>query len=217
MLLLEVSVIEFSSPVSSSHSPSRTQINFTVAIDFTASNGEWSSLQSFRVCVRRVRTDRRALWSWHVQFQNRSAQIHKQACGRADGQTQGRVPYPAGCSSCPQCSVNKDYNRLSHWSEMKGVKSSTWQSLWNLITVFVSLITVTQSVLWDVSTQSWITDIKSVKTRWYAVLIALTKTQRLKKKFVCFRIPANSSVLLGFQNVSLRRVRSTHFYMKKES
>lgn len=83
----------------------------------------------------------------------------------ADGQTRGRVPYPAGCGSsrCPQCSVNKDYNRLSHWSEMKGVKSSTWQSLWNLITVFVSLITVTQSVLWDASTQGWITDIKSVK------------------------------------------------------
>lgn len=31
--------------------PSRTQINFTVAIDFTASNGEWWSLQRFRVNV----------------------------------------------------------------------------------------------------------------------------------------------------------------------
>lgn len=160
-----VSVIEFSSPVSSSRSPSRTQINFTVAIDFTASNGEWSSPQSFRVCVSRVRTDHRALWSWHVQFQNRSAQIHKQARGRTSAWT---CPVPSGVQlfqegRCPQCSVNKDYNRLSHWSEMKGVKSSTWQSLWNLITVFVSLITVTQSVPWDVSTQSWITHIKSVK------------------------------------------------------
>lgn len=164
--------------MSSSRSPSRTQINFTVAIDFTASNGELSSLQSFPVCVRRVRTDRRALWSWHVQFQNRSAQIHKQARGRTNAWT---CPVPSRVhlfleDRCPQCSVNKDYNRLSYWSEMKGVKSSTWQSLWDLITVFVSLITVTQSVLWDVSTQSWIKDIKSVKNA--PVLIDLTKTQR---------------------------------------
>lgn len=162
MLLLEA-VIEFSSPVSSSRSPSRTQINFTVAIDFTASNGEWSSLQSFPVCVRRVRTERRALWSWHVQFQNRSAQIHKTSTRTDKRRDVSCTQRGAALPGCPQRSVNKDYNRLSHWSEIKGVKSSTWQSLWNLITVFVSLITVTQSVLWDVSTLSWITDIKSVK------------------------------------------------------
>lgn len=96
---------------------------------------------------------------------------HTHTNKRAAGQTQGRVLYPPGyCFSrrtdvLNAMSIKIITYQLSGWSEINGVKSSTCQSLCNLITVFVSLITVVQSV-WEVSTQKcslWITDIRRIK------------------------------------------------------